>query len=650
VNIIARSRFVSLLVLGLSLPLVAQTSKKVLFDHTHHEEGGVSAEWVICSGHEPDPVPANPTKETDWNGGISAMGYDLYTRGYIVQTLPATGGRITFGDATNAQDLSKYGVFFIPECYTYFTAAEKTAIVKFVQGGGGLFLMGNHQGASRVTSSVPGSTDAYTVFNDLMTNNGVANNGFGFTWIIGHGPGDAAANTTSTAYSSAVNPVTNAIIRGTNGTLAMQDFHSFSYLSINTANNPSAQGILSTQVAGDPSSDYFIATSTLGAGRVVAMGDSSPADDGTTTTSGKTLHNSYTVNSNRAFFMNAIQYLAGTATAQPPVVSISAPVTNVSTTVGNTVTFQGAATDPAGSAMTYGWAFGDATSSTGLGPIGHVYMTAGTYTAKFTATNAQSLSSSATRIITVTVPTGNTVTANLTTPAANVTVASGTAVAFAGSGSDSSPTATLSYAWNFGDGATASGPSISHVYTNTGTTAVAYTATFTVTDSTGVSASAIRSITVNPVSSTGSSFTEGFNTGTKGAYTTGNVTFASGAWTLNDALLGNSASDPKTGTQSVRMRNSGKLTMLYNWATGAKTVSVKHAVFAGDAASTWSLWYSTNSGSTWTQTGSAVTTSAATLSAVSFTLNIAGPIRFEIRKTDGTTRRVNFDDFQVSGY
>ncbi len=648
-NILACSRFASLLLLGLCLPLVSQTPKKVLFDHTHHEEGGVSAEWVICSGHEPDPSPANPTKETDWNGGISALGYDLYTQGYTVQTLPASGGRITFGDTTNAQDLSKYSVFFIPECYTYFTAVEKTAIVKFVQNGGGLFLMGNHQGASRVSGSVPGSTDAYTVFNDLMTNNGVANNGFGFTWIIGHGPGDASANTTSTAYASAINPVTNAIIRGSNGTLTMQDFHSFSYVSVNTANNASAQGILSTQVSGDTASDYFIATSTLGNGRVVAMGDSSPADDGTTTTSGKSLHNSYTLNSNRAFFLNAIQYLAGTTAAQPPVVSITAPASNVSTTTGNTVTFQATATDPAGSAMTYSWNFGDATTATGLGPLGHVYTIAGTYTATFTATNTQSLSSSATRVITVANPTGNIVTANLTTPSGNVTINSGAAVAFVGSGTDSSATATLNYAWSFGDGVTATGTSVSHTYTNAGTAPVSYTATFTVTDNTGVSASATRKITVNPASS-GSSFTEGFNTGTKASYTTGNVTFTSGAWTLNDALLGNTASDPKTGTQSVRMRNSGKLTMLYNWATGAKTVTVKHAVYGSDAASTWGLWYSTNSGSTWIQAGSAVTSSSTALATASFTLNVTGAIRFEIRKTDGTTRRVNFDDFQVSGY
>jgi hypothetical protein len=45
-------------------------------------------------------------------------------------------------------------------------------------------------------------------------------------------------------------------------------------------------------------------------------------------------------------------------------------------------------------------------------------------------------------------------------------------------------------------------------------------------------------------------FPEGFETGTKTAYTTGSVTLGSGSWTLNDALLGNTTADAHTGSQS----------------------------------------------------------------------------------------------------
>jgi hypothetical protein len=399
---------VALLACGIAF---AQTPKKVLFDHTGHEDGGVSAYWIIDT-HEPDPSPANPTAETDWNGGISAWAFDLYNKGYQVQTLPASGGRITYNDATNPQDLKNYAAFIIPERYTYFTPAEKQAIVAYVQAGGGLYLMGNHLGATRVTSSVPGSTDAFTVFNDLLANEG---SGFGFTFVAGHGPGDASANTTTTAITSGTGAIETALVHGANGVMTAMDFHSYSYLNL-TGSNPTATWIVQTQVSGDPATDYFVVASTVGSGRVVAIGDSAPSDDGTTTTSGKNLIDGYHSNSNQAFHLNATDWLTGGTVVNP----------------------------------------------------------------------------------------GNTVTASISTPSADVTVASGASQSFAGSATDSSSSATLSYGWNFGDGSTATGAAASHVFTNTGASAASYTVTLTATDNTGATGTATRTVTVNPASTGGS--------------------------------------------------------------------------------------------------------------------------------------------------
>jgi hypothetical protein len=144
--------------------------------------------------------------------------------------------------------------------------------------------------------------------------------------------------------------------------------------------------------------------------------------------------------------------------------------------------------------------------------------------------------------------------------------------------------------------------------------------------------------------------TENFETGTKTAYTAADVTLTTGVWNLNDALLGNSTSDRKNGIQSARVRNSGKLTMKFNRTTGAGTVTIAHAKYGTDGSSTWQLWYSTNSGSTYTQTGVTVTTGSTTLQTASFTINISGTIRFEIRKTDGTTNRINFDDIAIADF
>lgn len=142
--------------------------------------------------------------------------------------------------------------------------------------------------------------------------------------------------------------------------------------------------------------------------------------------------------------------------------------------------------------------------------------------------------------------------------------------------------------------------------------------------------------------------TETFETGAKTAYAAADVTLGTGVWNLNDALLGNLSTDRKNGAQSARIRNSGKLTMKFNLSGGASTVSVKHAVFGTDGSSTWQLWYSTNSGSSWTQTGSTITTSSTTLQTASFTVNVSGAIRFELRKTDGSSNRINIDDFAVT--
>ena len=145
-------------------------------------------------------------------------------------------------------------------------------------------------------------------------------------------------------------------------------------------------------------------------------------------------------------------------------------------------------------------------------------------------------------------------------------------------------------------------------------------------------------------------FPEGFETGTKTAYTTGSVTLGSGSWTLNDALIGNTTADPKTGTQSARVRNSGSLSMNFDLTGGAGVVTVGHGLYGTDASGTWELWASTNSGSTYAKVGSTITTSSTALSTASFSVNLAGTVRLQVRKTDASTNRLNFDNITVESY
>ncbi|MBC7448614.1 MAG: hydrolase [Hymenobacteraceae bacterium] len=145
-------------------------------------------------------------------------------------------------------------------------------------------------------------------------------------------------------------------------------------------------------------------------------------------------------------------------------------------------------------------------------------------------------------------------------------------------------------------------------------------------------------------------FPENFESGTKTTYTTGSATLSTGAWTFNDALIGNTTSDPKTGAQSARVRNVGSVGMSFDLTTGAGTVSVAHARYGADASSNWELWLSTNSGSTFTKVGATQTASSATLQTAIFTVNQTGTVRFELRKTTGGTARLNFDDVNTTAY
>jgi endonuclease G len=143
---------------------------------------------------------------------------------------------------------------------------------------------------------------------------------------------------------------------------------------------------------------------------------------------------------------------------------------------------------------------------------------------------------------------------------------------------------------------------------------------------------------------------EGFEVGSKTAFAAADVTLGSGVWNLDDALIGTLATDVKTGTQSSRVRNSGRVTMRFDRTTGAGTVTVHHASFGSDASGTWGLFSSVNGGSTWTQVGTSRSTAAGSFSTATFTVNVAGTIRFEIRKLDGGTNRINFDDIVITDF
>ncbi|NLR62573.1 DNA/RNA non-specific endonuclease [Chitinophaga polysaccharea] len=142
-------------------------------------------------------------------------------------------------------------------------------------------------------------------------------------------------------------------------------------------------------------------------------------------------------------------------------------------------------------------------------------------------------------------------------------------------------------------------------------------------------------------------FSEDVESGTKTAYAVGSVSLTSGSWTLDDALIGTLSADLKNGSKSIRIRNTGSVTTNFSTNTsGTVTVTVKHGTYGTDANSTWQLWVSADNGQTWTQQGNTITTSGS-LQTATFSFSATGSLRISIRKTSGSSNRINIDDITL---
>lgn len=280
---------------------LAVTPKKFLFDATKAETAG-NADWVLDADTSPQrfPTPAQSnitatTTENFWKGGLSAWGVALVKLGHTVETLPS-GTAITYG-GTGAQDLKNYDVYVIAEPNIRFTSAEKTAIINFVKNGGGLFMIANHNGSDRNNDGY----DSAKVWNDLMSTNTVKTNPFGITVTL---------NSISETTSNRLSATTNTILNGSQGTVTQLKYSAGATMSISTTANSTVRGLIWRGSSTQGTSNIMCASATYGTGRVVAIGDSSPADDGTGAT-GDTLYPGWTeLSSHSILHLNASLWLA----------------------------------------------------------------------------------------------------------------------------------------------------------------------------------------------------------------------------------------------------------------------------------------------------------------------------------------------------
>lgn len=274
---------------------------RFLWDFTKHESAA-NSDWVIDTdssyGGESDaqryPSPNQSTinagtHETYWKGANSEWAILLVKAGHDVETLPRTG-QITFGNSSNAQDLSNYDVFIICEPQDPFTTSEKTALFAFVEAGGGVMMVTDHCGSDRNNNG----WDSAEVFNamDILTNLGMD---------LPNGEFDNCEftqNVTNVSYDA-----NDPVIHGPFGSVGLIECHGSIEIEIHPENNSTVKGHAWRNPYVEHPNEYIIvATCQYGAGRVGMVNDSSLTDDGTGD-SGDNLHDNFSIPENEDDFL-----------------------------------------------------------------------------------------------------------------------------------------------------------------------------------------------------------------------------------------------------------------------------------------------------------------------------------------------------------
>lgn len=220
--------------------------KRVLFDEGHGQTAG-NADWTI-------------------EGGYSDFAEELKEEGYLVDRTLVPLDYFTF---------CQYDVFVIPEPNRPFDDSEIEALVRFVEEGGGVFFIADHGGADRNGNG----WDAVRIFNDFVPDIfGIKFDGNDLVIV-------PVTEIEDTPLTEGVEEV--GLWNGSTITITRPEIH------------------VAVEAYGKP----YVVYGNYGEGRFVAIGDSSPFDDGTGAP-GKNLYNGWFMYDDSNLAINIVKWLS----------------------------------------------------------------------------------------------------------------------------------------------------------------------------------------------------------------------------------------------------------------------------------------------------------------------------------------------------
>jgi len=281
---------------------LAAGSLRVVFDQTLDEtaSNGPNSDWLVDPWGRL-PTPSNPASRNEWKGSLSSFAFALYQDGHVVENLTAWEQELTYGEAGNPQDLSRYDVVIVIEPSRRIYADEKAALINFVDGGGGLLLVANHVSADRDSNG----WGAVRAFNDLFDDNPVRPDPFGFRFDT--------IDIEDELTLERIEAPTHPVISGAAGTVSRIGLY-LGTTARSTGSNPDTVGLIVLDDAASSKVDIVAGVSQVGAGRVVFVTDSALVGDGTdshgTSIVAKDAWNNPSLQ-HSALFVNAVTWLGG---------------------------------------------------------------------------------------------------------------------------------------------------------------------------------------------------------------------------------------------------------------------------------------------------------------------------------------------------